>query len=102
MRRYHGRNFAQAPVFLSPDAPSDSTDRPAASHWQIRLLGGLEARRGDETITNFASRGVAALLARLAIFPKRSHAREELIELLWPGVALSSDRRWNRPARTAS
>ncbi len=92
MRRYHGRNFAQAPVFLSPDAPSDSTDRPAASHWQIRLLGGLAARRGDETITNFASRGVAALLARLALFPQRSHAREELIELLWPGVALDVGR----------
>lgn len=79
-------------MLLSPDAPSESQGPPAGSHWEIRLLGSLTARRGDETISNFASRGVAALLARLALFPQRSHAREELIELLWPGVALDVGR----------
>jgi hypothetical protein len=79
-------------VFLSSDTPSESQDPAAGSRWEIRVLGGLTARRGDETITNFASRGVAALLVRLALFPQRSHAREELIELLWPGVALDVGR----------
>jgi hypothetical protein len=34
-------------------------------------------------------RAAAALLARLALAP-RAHPREELVELLWPGVALTS------------
>ena len=38
------------------------------------------------------SRSVAALLARLVLVPQCSHAREELIELLWPGVALAVGR----------
>lgn len=57
------------------------------ARWQVRLLGSLSAGDGAQTITQFGGRSVAALLARLAMFPQRSHAREELVELLWPGVA---------------
>jgi predicted ATPase len=66
--------------------------------WTVRLLGGLEARRGDQRITNFGNRGVALLLARVALYPHRSHSREELIELLWPGVAIDVGRNRLRQA----
>ena len=54
--------------------------------WQIQLLGGLRATRGNSVIAQFPSRPVAMLLARLALQPQRRHAREELIDLLWPDV----------------
>ena len=54
--------------------------------WQVQLLGGLRATRGDVVLAQFPSRPVSMLLARLALYPRRRHAREELIELLWPGV----------------
>ncbi len=56
------------------------------ARWQVRLLGTVEASDGTQALRRFPSRAVAALLARLAIAPERAHAREELIELLWPGV----------------
>ncbi|MFT3819422.1 MAG: tetratricopeptide repeat protein [Rubrivivax sp.] len=66
-------------------APSDAV-------WTLRLLGAVEARRGHERIARWPSRAAAALLARLALAPQRSHPREELVELLWPGVALDVGR----------
>jgi len=63
-----------------------------ASPWQIRLLGALSASRGDERLTHFGARSVLLLLARLVIHPQRQHAREELIELLWPGVDIDAGR----------
>ena len=60
--------------------------------WQVRLLGAVEASDGVHTITRFPSRAVASLLARMALAPERSHAREELVELLWPGVELAVGR----------
>ncbi|MEP7099457.1 MAG: NACHT domain-containing protein [Burkholderiales bacterium] len=78
---------------MSPIEPPELTPAHAATlQWQLRLLGGLRAQRGDAVLTNFSSRSVAALLARLALHPQRSHAREELIEMLWPGVELDVGR----------
>jgi predicted ATPase len=54
--------------------------------WQIQLLGALRASRGSAVLAQFPSRPIALLLARLALQPQRRHAREELIELLWPEV----------------
>ncbi len=76
--------------------------------WHIRLLGTLEAKQGDLVLTRFATSRVAALLARLALFPQRTHSREELAGLLWPEasehagrlnlrVALASLRRQMEP-----
>ena len=76
--------------------------------WHIRLLGTLEARQGDLILTRFATSRVAELLARLALFPSRTHPREELADLLWPDasgdagrlnlrVALASLRRQMEP-----
>lgn len=73
---------------------------PAAPHaaWQVRLLGGLELSSGAQQITRLPSRAVSALLARLALWPERTHAREELVELLWPGVELAVGRNRLRQA----
>jgi predicted ATPase/tetratricopeptide (TPR) repeat protein len=66
--------------------------------WQLRLLGAVEAFDGVQRIERFPARAVAALLARLALAPDRAHAREELVELLWPGVALDVGRNRLRQA----
>ena len=85
-----------------PVAPEFPAPLHAGAHtralWQVQLLGGLSARRGPITLGNLGSRGVGALLARLALYPQRSHAREELIELLWPGVELDTGRNRLRQA----
>ena len=60
--------------------------------WQIQLLGGLRATRGPAVIAQFPSRPIAMLLAVLALQPQRRHSREELIEILWPGVELDVGR----------
>ena len=85
---------------MVPDATTRRTDLarqqpapPAAEpRWQVRLLGAVEAFDGVQRLDRFPSRAVAALLARLALAPDRAHAREELVELLWPGVALAVGR----------
>ena len=56
--------------------------------WRITFLGGVHATREGKTLSRFESSRVVALLARLALFPKRTHPREELVELLWPEVEL--------------
>ena len=83
---------------MSPMQPLAPTPAHATAPWRVQLLGTLQARHGDITLTNFSSRSVAALLARLALYPQRSHAREELIELLWPGVSLAVGRNRLRQA----
>lgn len=72
-----------APSRRQPAAPSAANGR-----WQVRLLGAIEVRRPDgQQVRGFPTRPVAALLGRLALTPGRTHARETLIEELWPGVA---------------
>src|SRR5687768_16843019 len=70
----------------------------ATGHWQLRLLGGLEARNGELHITRFVSRPTALLLVRLALWPQRMHAREELVDLLWPDAPLDAGRNRLRQA----
>ena len=74
----------------------------AELRWTVRLLGAVEAHAaapGDaQTLTRWPSRAVAGLLARLALEPARAHPREELMELLWPGVALDVGRNRLRQA----
>jgi predicted ATPase len=60
--------------------------------WRVRLLGGVTAQTGTTTLSRWPSRAVGALLARLALAPQRMHPREELVELLWPGVSLERGR----------
>ena len=55
-------------------------------------MGAVDVFDGVQRLDRFPSRAVAALLARLALAPDRAHPREELVELLWPGVALAVGR----------
>ena len=90
-------------------SPHPSNDRQAHPHplepskprWQVRLLGAVEVSDGHQRIDRFPSRAVAALLARLVLAPDQLHAREELVELLWPGVDLSVGRNRLRQALSA-
>ncbi len=81
-------------------APVRASPTPAhhAAHWRIELLGQLRASSGDRVLAQFGSRKIAALLARLALYPKRAHGREELIDLLWPDADLDTGRNRLRQA----
>lgn len=68
------------------------------ARWHVGLLGGLRLSDGAQHLTRLPSRAVTALLARLAMAPERAHPREELIELLWPGVDASTGRNRLRQA----
>jgi len=71
----------------------------AGARWRVRVLGGVDVEGPQgERHQRFPSRAIAALLARLALAPERAHAREELVELLWPGVELSVGRNRLRQA----
>lgn len=81
--------------------PFETSSAPRAPpRWHLRLLGAVVASDGATHLRRFPSRATAALLARLALQPGRSHARETLIELLWPGVDLAVGR--NRLRQTLS
>src|SRR5215469_3973030 len=58
----------------------------------IELLGGLQIQQGVRVITRFHTQKTGVLLAYLACFLKRSHPREELIELMWPDSDLKDGR----------
>lgn len=76
-----------------------SSDFPTAgARWHLRLLGGIRLQDHTTVHTRFATRAITALLARLALWPGRDHAREELIEILWPGVDVVTGRRRLRQA----
>src|SRR5438128_4523878 len=60
--------------------------------WRIEMLGWLRAVQGDRVISRFRSQQTGALLAYLAYHRHRSHPREVLIELLWPGCDPASGR----------
>jgi predicted ATPase/DNA-binding SARP family transcriptional activator len=69
--------------------------------WRIKMLGELRATHGDRVITRFRTRKTAALLAYLAFYSQRPHAREALIELLWPECRPERSRRSLRVALTS-
>lgn len=82
------------PYLLSPSMVDTEYENQSslAIPWRISLLGGLRAERGDNTLTRFRSQKFAALLAYLALFPRRVHTREELADLLWPDADVESAR----------
>lgn len=68
-----------------------SVGDPGAA-WSIRLLGAIEARSPEGRVARLPSRAATLMLARLAMAPGRLHPREELVEMLWPGVAHDTGR----------
>jgi DNA-binding SARP family transcriptional activator len=65
---------------------------PVTPHWEIRLFGGLEARRGEAVVSHFRTRKTAALLAFLAYHAETAHPRDRLVELLWPDQPVDAGR----------
>src|ERR1041384_7413601 len=59
---------------------------------RVEMLGGLQIVQASRVITRFRTQMTAGLLAYLAYYRDRSHLREHLIELLWPGAELRSGR----------
>src|SRR5262245_2317015 len=59
---------------------------------RIEMFGGLRVRLNGRTIERFRTRKAASLLAYLALFPDRSHPREELIDIFWPDMDIESAR----------
>ena len=81
----------------SPRHPPAPAAQPAL-RWRLRLLGDVvltDARGRDHRLPG---RTATLLLARLALAPERAQAREALVELLWPGVALDVGRNRLRQA----
>jgi predicted ATPase/DNA-binding SARP family transcriptional activator len=59
---------------------------PAVSaQWRIKLLGDLRVFCSDRVVERFRTRKAAELLAYIACFAARSHSRDGLADLLWPG-----------------
>lgn len=54
--------------------------------WRLQLLGGLRLHQQHTVIEHFRTRKAAALLAYLALYAHRQHAREDLAELFWPDI----------------
>src|SRR5579871_4206343 len=52
---------------------------------RIELLGWLRVELEERLITRFMTYKTGVLLAYLAFYRHRSHPREQLIEMLWPG-----------------
>ncbi len=78
-----------------PELPGSAArpSAPAPARWRLRLLGGFALDDGSATLVQrLPSRAITLLLVRLALEPERDHGREELIDLLWPDVALDIGR----------
>lgn len=81
----------------SPHTGAAGAGTPGA-RWHLCLLGGVRLQGHTTEHTRFATRAIAALLARLALAPDRDHPREELVELLWPDADPGTGRRRLRQA----
>ena len=74
------------------DAASPPVASAAAPHWRLQLLGRVALIDRLQRPARLPGRMTTVLLARLAMAPRRDHPREELVELLWPGVAAAIGR----------
>lgn len=83
---------------MNKPANTPSTIPLASALWRVELLGQVRATSGGREVTQFGSRKIVALLARLALYPKRAHGREELVDLLWPDADLDTGRNRLRQA----
>ena len=79
-------------------APSSiGVTRAAAPVWRVQLLGGLrvvplQPGSEGEAFGRFRTHKTALLLARLLLYPNRSHSRDELVDWLWPDAPIERGR----------
>lgn len=84
---------------LQSQTVSEPPSSPAAAPvWHIELLGRVRARAHGQELTQFGGRKITALLARLALDPRRAASREELVDLIWPDADLATGRNRLRQA----
>lgn len=83
---------AEAGARPAPGAATAPHGANLAARWHVQLLGGFRLRNDAGQEVTVAGRSAMLLLARLACGAERSHPREELVELLWPGVDLQAGR----------
>ena len=62
------------------------------SNLSLFLFGNFKAIHDGEPVEGFRTNKVQALLIYLAVEPVISHQRQELMELLWPGLPVKSAR----------
>jgi DNA-binding SARP family transcriptional activator len=62
------------------------------SLFRIEMLGRFGVRQGSREITRFRTQKTSALLAYLAFYGARAHARTTLTELFWPESDLKAAR----------
>ena len=74
------------------DAAALQSGAELQAPWQVCLLGRVHVGGLWGEVYRWPLRSVACLLARPALSPGRNFGREELVELLWPGVALDRGR----------
>jgi DNA-binding SARP family transcriptional activator len=84
-RPLSGEIVAQETDPTSSSHPSGRAPPPLGAPWRMELLGWLRACQAGQVVNHFRTRKAGALLAYLAYYRHRSHPREVLIELLWPG-----------------
>ena len=72
--------------------PEPAPGPDGGRRWQLHLMGRAELRNPSGQPLRLPGPVATLLLARLALPPQRAHAREELVELLWPGVAPATAR----------
>src|ERR1041385_3074949 len=59
---------------------------------RIELFGGLRVWVDDRLIDRFSIRTTTAVLPRLAFYPGRPQARDELMDIFWPEMDQDSAR----------
>ena len=66
--------------------------------WRIELFGRLRVSRDERVFERFPTQRTASLLAYLAYHASRSHTREFLADMFWPGADIQSGRHSLRQA----
>ena len=83
------------------DAAALQSGAEIQAPWQVACWVGCTPGALWGEVYRWPLRSVACLLARLALAPGRSLGREELVELLWPGVAVDRGRARLRQTQSA-
>ena len=65
----------------------------SSTNFRIELFGSLRLTDGEQVLTRFQLQKAAHLLAYLALNPRRTHPREELVDLFWPDLELEAGRK---------
>src|SRR5579872_3267953 len=61
--------------------------------WQIRLFGGLSAQREGRDVIRYQTRKTSSLLGLLAFYLHQNHSRDNVVEHIWPDLAVDNGHR---------